>query len=77
MGRTNPNLMQKERMTHQTLPRRMEDEESSVSARGVEQKEHESRAQNQLDTTDKLTTLMAQYMEYQITRSARSMTLYE
>ena len=35
-------------MAHQDSPRRMEDEESSVSARGVEQEEHESRAQNHL-----------------------------
>ena len=49
------NLMQKERMA---------DEESSVSARRVEQEEHEPRAQNHHDATERLATLMAQYMEF-------------
>ena len=62
--------MQKERMTHQDLPRRIEYEESSVSARGVEQEEQEPHAQNQSDAIDRLATLMAQYIEYQIARPA-------
>ena len=43
---TNPDLIQKERMTHQDSPRRMEDEESSVLVREVEQGEQEPHAQN-------------------------------
>ena len=55
----------------------MADEGSSVSARGVEQEECEPRAQNQLDATDILVTLMAQYMEYQLARPAPGTTLHE
>ncbi|GFS35015.1 hypothetical protein Acr_00g0037350 [Actinidia rufa] len=64
-------------MTHQDLPRRMEDEESSVSIRGVEKGEQKLRAQNQPDAIDRLATLMTQYMEYQIARPARSTTFHE
>ncbi|GFS35301.1 hypothetical protein Acr_00g0038970 [Actinidia rufa] len=64
-------------MAHQVPPRKMKDEESSILARGVEQEEQEPRAQNQSDATDRLATLMAQYMEYQIVRMARSTTLHE
>ena len=56
---------------------RMADDESSVSARGVEQEEHEPRAQNQPDATERLTTLMALYMEFQMARPVRCMTLHE
>ena len=48
----------------------MVNEGSSIFARGVEQEEHELRAQNHPDAIDKLATLMAQYMEYQIERPA-------
>ncbi|GFY87953.1 hypothetical protein Acr_05g0015920 [Actinidia rufa] len=41
----------------------MADEESSVSARGVEQEGHEPQEQHQRNATDRLATLMAQYME--------------
>ncbi|PSR88443.1 Transposon Tf2-6 polyprotein [Actinidia chinensis var. chinensis] len=44
----------------------MADEESSVSTRGVEQKGHESQEQHQPDAIDRLATLMAQYMEFQM-----------
>ena len=51
-------------MAYQDSPKRMKDEGSSVSAREMEQEEHEPHAQNEPDATDRLATLMAQYMEY-------------
>ncbi|GFZ19560.1 hypothetical protein Acr_28g0002650 [Actinidia rufa] len=54
----------------------MADEESSVSARGVGQEEPE-RVQHQPDATERLTALMAQYMEFQMARPARGTTLHE
>ncbi|GFS41661.1 hypothetical protein Acr_00g0075610 [Actinidia rufa] len=55
----------------------MADEESSVSARGVEQEGHEPQEQHQPNATDRLATLMAQYMEFQMARPVRSTTLHE
>ncbi|GFS41562.1 hypothetical protein Acr_00g0075110 [Actinidia rufa] len=49
----------------------MADEESSVSARGVEQREQEPLVQHQPDATERLATLMTQYMEHQLARHAR------
>ncbi|GFS32970.1 hypothetical protein Acr_00g0025650 [Actinidia rufa] len=46
-------------MAYRDSLRTMEDEESIVSARGMEQGEYELRAQNQPDATDRLATLMA------------------
>ena len=55
----------------------MADEESSVSTRGVEQKGHESQEQHQPDAIDRLATLMAQYMEFQMAWPVRGTTLHE
>ena len=40
-------------------------------------KEHEPRAQNQPDAIERLTTLMSLYMEFQMARPVRCMTLHE
>ncbi|XP_057506535.1 uncharacterized protein LOC130789736 [Actinidia eriantha] len=55
----------------------MADEESSVSARGVEQERHEPQEQHQPNATDRLATLMAQYMEFHMPRPVRGTTLHE
>ncbi|XP_057497349.1 uncharacterized protein LOC130782069 [Actinidia eriantha] len=55
----------------------MADEESSVSARGAEREGHEPQGQRQPDATDRLATLMAQYMEFQMARPVRGTTLHE
>ncbi|XP_057490945.1 uncharacterized protein LOC130776710 [Actinidia eriantha] len=55
----------------------MADEESSVSARGVEQEGHEPQEQHQPNATDRLATLMAQYMEFQMARPVKGTTLHE
>ncbi|GFZ12763.1 hypothetical protein Acr_23g0011480 [Actinidia rufa] len=61
------NLMQKERIA---------DEKSLVSTRGVGQEEPE-RVQHQPDATERLASLMAQYMEFQMARPTRGTTLHE
>ncbi|XP_057508542.1 uncharacterized protein LOC130791418 [Actinidia eriantha] len=59
------------------MQKEMADEESSVSTRGVGQEEPEPRVQHQPDATERLATLMAQYMEFQMARPARGTTLHE
>ncbi|GFZ06902.1 hypothetical protein Acr_18g0010720 [Actinidia rufa] len=59
-----------------TTVKKLADEESSVSARGVGQEEPE-RVQHQPDATDRLAALMAQYMEFQMARLVRGTTLHE
>ena len=56
---------------------RKANEESSNSIRRVEECGHEPQVQHHPDATDRLATLMTQYMEFQMARPARGTTLHE
>ena len=64
----NSDVIQKERMV---------DDESKNSVRGVEQREQEPCVHHPPDATERLATLMAQYVEYQLARPARGTTIHE
>ena len=64
----NSDVMQEKRMAY---------EESTNYVRRVEQREQEPRVQHQPDVMERLATLMAQYMEYQLARPARGTTIHE
>ncbi|XP_057468765.1 uncharacterized protein LOC130757974 [Actinidia eriantha] len=70
-------LDQREQVLRNKKEKKMADAESSVSARGVEQEGHEPQEQHQPNATDRLATLMAQYMEFQMARPVRGTTLHE